>query len=232
MYNKAVKEKSTDINKFYLDDYEIVMSNGAIGWFWRRIHSALDYPFLNKEKITIIEVGSGNGQHFNLTSVDAKEYIEVDLRKSKNFNIKDKKVKELGRKFVVDDATQLVKFSNSSFDGLIATCLLAHLVDVEQALLNWRRVVRPGGMLSIYLPNEPGLLLRFAREFSTKRKIKSRGYDHDYIHWKEHRNHFLGMKAMIKHVFRGDSIKFRNFPFSFLTWNFGLYTLVQIRKDV
>ena len=38
------------------------------------------------------------------------------------------------------------------------------------------------------------------------------------------------MRSMIKDVFQEDSIKFKNFPFTFLTWNLGLYTLVEIRK--
>ena len=181
--------------------------------------------------ISLIEVGSGNGQHFNFSEISTKRYVEVDLRKSINSKVDPKKAEDYGRDFIQDDATHLVKFSDFQFDALIATCLLAHLADRETTLMNWRRVVKPGGILSIYIPNEPGILLRLARGLTTKRRIKKRGYNHEFIHWKEHRNHFPGMRSMIKHVFEKDTIKFRSFPFHFLGWNLGLFTLVEIRRS-
>ena len=183
------------------------------------------------KNISLIEVGSGNGQHFNLSRISTKEYVEVDIRESEISDVNPLKAESHGRRFVIDDATRLSKFSEEYFDGLVATCLLAHLAETEEALTNWRRVVKKGGILSIYIPNEPGILLRFARSFTTKRRITKHGYDHEFIHWKEHRNHFLGMKSAIKHVFQDDSVRFRNFPLPFLTWNFGLYTLIKVIKN-
>ena len=54
-------------------------------------------------------------------------------------------------------------------DRLIATCVLLHLEKPESALLEWRRVTRPGGVVTIYVPNEPGLLTRLGRGVTTKR---------------------------------------------------------------
>jgi SAM-dependent methyltransferase len=225
-----MKNFSKNIDDFYMNDYESIMNAGLVGKMWRYIHKSLDAPFLDLNRICLIEVGSGNGQHFNLSNISTREYVEVDMRKSDNSLVDLKKAKDFGRRFILDDATHLVKFTDSHFDGLIATCLLAHLPDIETTLNNWRRVVKPGGILSIYIPNEPGILLRIARGVTTKRRIQKRGYDHEFVHWKEHRNHFLGMRSMIKHVFQKDSIKFRGFPLPVLPWGLNLYTLVQITK--
>lgn len=230
LYTSIVKKLSKNLDNFYTNDYEEIMSTGLVGKMWRFIYKSLDNPFLDLSEISLIEVGSGNGQHFNFSKIPTKEYIEVDIRENNNLSIDLLKAKAFGRKFILDDATYLIKFPDSYFDGLIATCLLAHLLDMEAALINWRRVVKPGGILSIYIPNEPGIILRTARRITTKRKIEKRGYDHEFIHWKEHRNHFLGMRSMVKHVFQEDSVKFKSFPLSFLTWSLGLYTVVEIRK--
>jgi len=213
-----------------LHDYERIMNTGVVGKLWRYIHRSIDLPFINMPKLKIIEVGSGNGQHFNLTRLQTFEYLEVDLRMATNSRLDSQKGDLLGRKFVIGDAVQLTEITDDYFDGLIATCLLAHLNDIELALQNWRRVVRPGGILSIYIPNEPGLLLRFSRFLTTKRKITKSGYNHEYIHWREHRNHYPAMRSSIKHVFENDVISFKSFPSSFLGWNLGLYTLVKIEK--
>ena len=223
-------KKSKDVDAFYLNDYEQIMNTGLVGRVWRYIHRSIDMPFAGTSNIRIIEVGSGNGQHFNLTKLITSEYLEIDLRVANNSSLNLDKCESLGRRFVIGDAVNLDGIESNSFDGLIATCLLAHLNDVELALKNWRRVVHPGGILSIYIPNEPGLLLRFSRFFTTKPRIIKSGYNHEYIHWREHRNHFPAMRSSIMHVFEKDEVKFKNFPFSFLGWNLGLFTLVKVVK--
>jgi len=223
--------KSKDIDQFYLQDYEYIMSSGLVGKLWRHIHHSLDRPFKGISNLRIIEIGSGNGQHFNLTRINTVEYVELDLRVATNSNLDLAKAKLLGRKFITGDAVDLSDLEDDVFDGLIATCLLAHLSNLDLALENWRRVVRPGGTLSIYIPNEPGILLRISRHFSTKRRISKRGYSHEYIHWREHRNHFPAMRSSINHVFLGDKIISRNFPFRFFPWDLGLYTLITIKKS-
>jgi SAM-dependent methyltransferase len=223
--------KSKDIDQFYLQDYEYIMSSGLVGKLWRHIHHSLDRPFKGISNLRIIEIGTGNGQHFNLTRINTLEYVELDLREATNSNLDLSKAKLLGRRFINGDAVDLSDLGDEVFDGLIATCLLAHLSNLDLALENWRRVVRPGGTLSIYIPNEPGILLRISRHFSTKRRISKRGYNHEYIHWREHRNHFPAMRSSINHVFLGDEIISRNFPFRFLPWDLGLYTLITIKKS-
>lgn len=229
-YTSIMKQPIDNIDAFYINHYEAVMGTGLVGKMWKFIHKSLDKPFFGLSEISLIEVGSGNGQHFTFSKISTREYIEVDIRNTDNLSKDLVKAKVHGQKFILDDATYLIKFPDSYFDGLIATCVLAHLRDLEAALINWRRVVKHGGILSIYIPNEPGIILRALRFITTKRKLKKYGYDQESIHWREHLNHFLQMRSMIKDVFQEDSIKFKNFPFTFLTWNLGLYTLVEIRK--
>jgi len=49
------------------------------------------------------------------------------------------------------DASNLSLYPDNYFDRIIATCLLLHLDKLETVLSEWRRVLKPGGYISIYL---------------------------------------------------------------------------------
>jgi predicted SAM-dependent methyltransferase len=54
---------------------------------------------------------------------------------------------------VVDDGERLERFESGSLDFLIANHLLEHLEDPVGALTNWTRVLRPGGIIFITVPD-------------------------------------------------------------------------------
>jgi phosphatidylethanolamine/phosphatidyl-N-methylethanolamine N-methyltransferase len=211
--------------RWYREEYENVMNKGLIGKIWQHIHYQLDKPFLHLSNLEILEVGAGHGQHSNQTALDSKRYVEVDLQQLDTPASK-------GRKFnverIIEDAQELNSFKDSTFDLLIATCLLPHLKDPELALNNFRRVVRDGGSLSLYVPCEPGILLRLARNVSTKRKRRKLGFSAESLHWREHRNHYLLIEALIRDIFVHDKVSKVNYPFSKLGWDLNLYSLYRI----
>lgn len=222
----------TEADRFYRDYYPKVMSGGLIGRLWKHIHYLLDKPFLDSSQLRIVEVGSGNGQHFVLTNLNYGEYVEVDIRRSEYPELGAKIHDEKKRRFIQEDATLLESISDDSFDGLISTCLLVHLNNPRLALENWRRVVSNHGKISIYVANEPGIVLRFARHFTTKRRISKLGFAHDSLHWSEHRNHFPAMRVAIRQVFDMDVIHEKGFPFRAKFWDLNLFTIytIEIRK--
>jgi SAM-dependent methyltransferase len=223
--------KSRDLERFYLVDYENIMSGGLVGHLWKHIHRLIDKPLESLNRPRIIEVGSGNGQHFSQTKLSSIEYLEVDIREDMHRFLDLEKSKANNRRFEIGDATTLTHIKDRSYEALISTCLFAHLRDLELAIVNWNRVVTEDGSLVIYVPCEPGILLRFIRYFSTKRKIQKAGYDHSYIHWREHRNHYPLMKSVITSEFANHSIKIKKFPFNFLPWDCNLFSLFIIKKN-
>jgi hypothetical protein len=84
------------------------------------------------------------------------------------------------------------------------------------------------GVISIYVPCEPGLILRLFRFVTTNIKARRQGYDHYAIHYLEHRNYYISMKYMIKSAFKADSIKRVRFPLPLLSWNFNFFEIYQI----
>ena len=150
--------------------------------------------------------------------------IQCDIRPENIPNVADDP--RIEKEFKSVDA-QSLPYGDNSHDRLIATCLLAHLSDPENALEEWKRVVRPGGAISIFVPCEPGFLLRITQMATTRRKQKSLGYNGRLLHYREHRNHYPGMMTFIKEIYGSDA-RVTNYPFPFLSWNFNLWSIVQV----
>jgi SAM-dependent methyltransferase len=54
---------------------------------------------------------------------------------------------------VLDDAQALDKFTDASLDFVVANHVLEHIEDPVGALMNWLRVLRPGGVLLLTVPD-------------------------------------------------------------------------------
>ena len=95
-----------------------------------------------------------------------------------------------------------------------------------------RRVLRNGGVLSLYLPNDPGMLYRWIRHFGAHKKYAKRTNrplsEIKYLWAIEHQNHVLGISTIIKSVFIRDVVSRRSYPIPFGSWNLNLFQIYQI----
>lgn len=66
---------------------------------------------------------------------------------------------------IVDDATTLGKVADSTFDLLVAAHVLEHMPNVLGALRHWLRVVRPGGLVFVAVPDLCDLSFAFGDRF-------------------------------------------------------------------
>lgn len=214
--------------EYFRSSYENVMYSGWVGFYSRITHRIMEYPYRNRKFDKILEVGAGKGQHFEFVKCKFNEYIETDLDSEL---ITATGISETTSNFSkrVVDAEDLSQFIESSFDRLIATCLLAHLQFPEIALQHWRRVVSHNGFITIYVPTEPGFFLRSLRKLIMVPKSKRFGYDHISTIYRDHRNHYPMMQLLIEEVFSNDHIKRMRFPFPGFGWNFNLFEIYQIR---
>jgi ubiquinone/menaquinone biosynthesis C-methylase UbiE len=114
------------------------------------------------------------------------------------------------------DANQLSAIASNSFDRLVATCVLIHLDDPPFVLSEIRRILKDGGVVSMYVPCEPGLMLRFFRYWTTARKGRRLGVDHLFFHYNEHRFHVLYLQAAVRNIFESDEVVMTRYPFKFL----------------
>lgn len=219
------------VDNFYTDYYENIFGSGTIGWMAGVAHRFMEKPLDQRIFKNVLELGAGNGQHRKYVRHQYSRYIETDLRINQD-NVKELEVTPrtiVEQRFL--DAQDLTIFDSAQFDRVIATCLLAHLPNPEKALKEWRRVVKFGGSLTLYVPTEPGLMLRIFRSLTTKRKAQKLGLDFCAVHYREHRNMWIFINLLVFEIFAEDRIERRRFPYSFLTWNLALFDVYEITKQ-
>lgn len=229
--------------ELYEHDYEnIVMKGGRLNrWVYRKTHQELERFEVkeSKEGISILELGAQSDQHRLWVKMNYESYIVSDIALAPLLKSKFVYEKSLSQihsnveanrpliKFEKIDAEK-IEYPDETFDRLIATCLLVHLNNPIDALYEWRRVIKDGGKIDFYVPCEPGLILRMARNLTHKRKKLSVNFPYDLLHYSQHRSHFLALDEFIKYIFHVDRIKRRFFPFRFLPWEFNLWVIYSV----
>jgi phosphatidylethanolamine/phosphatidyl-N-methylethanolamine N-methyltransferase len=227
------------LDRYYAEHYDAVVHSGAGGAVQRTFHAAVERPWtVNHEFDTVLELGATSGEHLEFVQHRFSRYVMLDIRDSDQAR---RLAAEATRphaavEFMVGDAQDLASIQDGSIDRLVSMCLLHHLDDPRGSLGHWRRVVRRGGVLSVFLPCDPGLLWRAGRAMTTFRTARSKGYsalDTRYINACDHRNHVASLRWMIEGIFADDDIAMSRFPLGRVdSWNTNLFFTFQItRRD-
>lgn len=221
-----MEEFHTGPKNYYKDTYVKCYGTGIIGIVYSYVRRSMEKHYDSRNDLkSIIEVGCGTGQYFASVKQKFDLYLMTDIDQNLISNID---INFPNVKFAQADASNLADFTDSSFDRLIATCLLPHLDKPYQALVEWRRVIRDGGYLVVYLAPEPGILVRFVRNFFIYPKQRKLGIENPrLLTYSQHKNHYPAMNSMVKEVFKADSIKRKRFPP--LPWNFMLFEVLHIK---
>lgn len=182
----------------------------------------------------VLEVGAGEGQHLRFVCDSYDKYYLTDsspqaVDRAKSIHAANQRVVALQL-----DAHNLLGFGGLGVhpSRLVASCVLMHLSEPEMALVEWRRVVCANGRITIYVPNEDGVLFRLARKLTTERWVKKSGFKgYGLLLAREHPYSSRKLEVLIDYVFRQDSIKKRRFPFYFGPLSFALFTVYEVRLN-
>ena len=162
------------------------------GRFLQKSHSLLEDSLPKDFKASrVLEVGAGSGHHYAFLHDKPAEYVLTRYAKEVASGVLS---------IEKQDATRL-RFPDGSFDRLIATHVLEHIPNPVAALREWDRVVKKGGLLSIVLPCDPGVLWRFGRNFGPRRNAKKMDLPYDYLQAAEHVNSIYNLVVFIRHHF-------------------------------
>ena len=202
-----------------------IKGTGIVGLLSRYPHKLMEKNITHKAH-RILEVGFGEGEHFRYVKSPYKQYIGIDIDRERL--LQNEYPKHISTK--VMDA-QKIDYPDSYFDRVIATCLLAHLQEPEVALHEWRRVLKSGGLCTIYVPLEPSVALKIFRLIVMKPKLRKMGFDsYDLFIAREHINHASRLMVFIKNVFENDETTILMRPFPIKIHCINLFAVIHIRK--
>ena len=222
-------EPPIDIKKWYSGNYKNCYYTGAIGKAYGLVHKQMEKRHSKPRTFSrVLEVGAGNGEHFQYVNHNFDEYHMTDIQDI-NLESSDHDSRIILGKV---DCTNLNTFQDGYFDRVIATCLLVHLKDPDLALCEWRRVVKKGGELTIYLAAEPGFVLTMVRRVFIWPKTRKLGIPNpEFFAYSEHINHYPRMNSLVEEVFKHDLITRKKYPFPLFSWQFTLYEILHIRIE-
>lgn len=171
-------------------------------WVMRASHKLIEKNFTDHDYFDkVIEVGAGTGEHYHLVRHKFGHYLLTDMD-HKTLDIASKKLAAEGEKtsFKIQEGNQLA-YPDHSFDRLIAVHVLEHIYEPHLALKEWRRVIKPGGVLSVLIPTDPGLAWRLGRNMGPRRNAIRQGLAYDYLMAREHVNSCNNLIALLRHYF-------------------------------
>jgi ubiquinone/menaquinone biosynthesis C-methylase UbiE len=229
------KIRNEILSEYYENVYQsIFFGAGANSKGTHYFHKQVEKFWLKRTPSKVLELGGGNGEHLPyLNYVPTQSYTSLDLRPQK-IRVHLEKLPEpflACLNFEEGDAENL-PFEDATFDRVFATCLLHHVNDVLQVLLEVRRVTEIGGEIAFIFPTDPGLLNQFIKRGITNHRIKKKSnVQPQLIYALEHKNHTLGLIELIKYVFNSDELVFHYKPFSFIhSYNLNLCIVAKVVK--
>ena len=189
----------------YVEGYEKHNIDSTLaGKFLQKSHRLLEETvpedFIGER---VLEVGAGSGHHFSYLNKPVSEYVLTDGSEAMLRVAASRYKNEIAAGRIIvskQDATRL-DYPDQSFDRLIATHVLEHIPNPVAVLREWDRVVKKGGLISIVLPCDPGLLWRFGRCFGPRRNAEKLGLPYDYVQAADHVNSIFNLVVFIRFHF-------------------------------
>lgn len=170
----------------------------------------------------VLEVGALSGQHLPFVKHNFKEWHLLDIVPNSS-SFEDDRVS-----FTQGNVEDL-PFEDDSFDRVLTTCVLHHLDNPIRALSEMRRVTKPGGNVTIFLPIHPGVLYDSAWKITTLRRAKKLGLEEDATMAMAlgHKNHYQSLYWQVKKVFQNDNAKHYYWPSMIHSQHLNMFHTIQ-----
>lgn len=168
----------------------------------------------------VLEIGAGTGEHLPFVRHGFEEYTLTDLDPKTLEVAKEKKIGEIKGKVKFETQTgDALNYPDDTFDRVIATHVLEHIYQPHLALKEWQRVLKPGGVLSVLIPTDPGIAWRLGRHLGPRRNAMAQGIAYDYVMAREHVNSCNNLIAILRHYFPDSKESWWPFPIASIDLN-------------
>ena len=218
------KKQFNKLNSLYSNH----IYKGLNGFLMRYCHRKLEC-FKKKEKYSkVLEIGAGNIPHLDYLKHDYDEYF---IAETSTYALEFYKEMKNVKAYSYDGVN--LPFEDNFFDRIIISHCLEHINKPEKFLFEVMNKLRNGGVLSISLPTDPGLLWRlgkiFTKYYTAKRTYKISSNEYDYLLATEHINSIFNLISLIRYNFK-NQIKENFLPFKIKLVDLNLFYNVHITK--
>jgi SAM-dependent methyltransferase len=150
-----------------------------------------------------LEIGAGAGSHVPFEPEGEYVALEASAELAAQIPVRD------GLSVVVADCEERLPWDDDAFDRVLAIHLLEHLYNLPAALDEVARVLRPGGIFSVVIPCEGGILYSLGRHVTTKRIFENR-YQMPY-EWMIRQDHCNTAREVLDELFGRFRVRRRSF---------------------
>ena len=216
--------------------YNSYQETGTVGTMMEICHKKLeDNKYLEKLKnnCKVLEIGAGSSPHLKYIKHEFGKYFflensifSINYLKKNFYN--NKKIQ-----FKIYDGKK-IPYNQNYFDRIIISHVLEHIADPETFLEEMMLKLKKNGILSIALPNDPGLMWRlgrfFLKLFSVKKIYNISNLEYDYMIASEHINSIFNLISIIKYKYENNIISEQYLPFKIKILDLNLFYNVTLKK--
>ena len=208
--------------------YKTHLYTGLIGTFMHYCHKKLESYDFKANLAKLLEVGPGTVPHAPYIKHSFDEYHIIE---TSDYAIEE--LKKQGFTKIKNYDGSKIPYPDEYFDRIILSHVLEHIENPHIFLLDIMKKLKKGGILSISLPTDPGLLWRSSRLMikllSLNKNQDVSNLEYDYINSIEHINSIFNLRNIIKYHFSGNYHE--NFlPFKISLPDLNLFYNVHIVK--
>lgn len=160
------------------------------------------YPtkILPRGNFRTIEIGAGIGGHLEFENLSRQEYHCIELRENMIDEIRKRHPEVTA---VQADCQERLPYSDDFFDRAVVVHVLEHLPNLPAAIDELRRVLKPGGILAVVIPCDPGPLYGLARKISAERVFRKHfNMPYEWFIRREHINNPAEIFSVLSSGFR------------------------------
>lgn len=227
LQDKDWKTWQREATNFYIESQRSKLGEYITGSGYKILKN---HFFENKK---VLEIGPGDLRHFDYMESLPADYTGLDISESMlSLCARAMSERSIPGRIVLNEDSNLLPFDDEEFDIVLAFNCLEHITDLDDYLLEIKRVLKPKGLLIGAIPNEGGLLWGLGRFLTTRRLVKRKyNFDYDKIICWEHPNFQDKVLASLLRNFSLGDVAY--WPISFIkNIDINLTSSFVVKKDV